>query len=491
MPHWPAHDRLEAVKRSLHAAGQHRFFADKRRRRHLAVLAALAAVTAFVFVALQPRDVRVLADGEEVVIETHQSNDTAVLSAAGVVLEPGDRVTEVEDDRGDLLRVERAIDVRLTVDGEIYALRTHAETIDQVLEEANVVLEQRDSVVQNGALASANASIEPPTLLASSEAIQVSPTLTPATAIDIEVRRAVRFVITDEGREIESISSRPTIAEALREAALVVGPGDVVLPDPLAALEVDTNINILRAHAVTIALPEGHRVVYTLAPTVREVLDAEGIVLPEGAFVDPSFDTAITDDMRVRVIQLGSSADIEIEYIESSTVYEVDNSLEPGETLTVEGQDGIRTRRYAITYVDGVEVGRELIEDILDPEPIDTVIYYTERTEEPPPRPSADVLVAGTPLRVYAVAYNAASAGRSPDDPNYGITATGVRVTWGVIAVDPTVIPLGTKMYIPGYGYGVAADTGGGVKGYMIDLGYPDGVPIDWTSQWLEIYIVE
>ena len=93
-------------------------------------------------------------------------------------------------------------------------------------------------------------------------------------------------------------------------------------------------------------------------------------------------------------------------------------------------------------------------------------------------------------LRVYATWYNAASAGRSPSDPAYGITATGVRVERGVVAVDPSVIPLGTRLYVPGYGYAVAADTGGGIRGAMLDLGYPDGVVPDWTSQWVDIYIL-
>lgn len=54
-----------------------------------------------------------------------------------------------------------------------------------------------------------------------------------------------------------------------------------------------------------------------------------------------------------------------------------------------------------------------------------------------------------------------------------GTTATGVPVGQGVVAVDPTVIPLGSKLYIPGYGNGVAADVGGGIKGAIIDLWYP------------------
>src|SRR5579884_1544699 len=54
-----------------------------------------------------------------------------------------------------------------------------------------------------------------------------------------------------------------------------------------------------------------------------------------------------------------------------------------------------------------------------------------------------------------------------------GRTSTGLPVGWGIAAVDPSVIPLGTHMTIPGYGEAVAADTGGGVRGAMIDLWFP------------------
>jgi len=54
-----------------------------------------------------------------------------------------------------------------------------------------------------------------------------------------------------------------------------------------------------------------------------------------------------------------------------------------------------------------------------------------------------------------------------------GHTATGLPVGWGIVAVDPTVIPLGTRMTIPGYGEGVAADVGSGVRGATIDLWFP------------------
>jgi 3D (Asp-Asp-Asp) domain-containing protein len=84
---------------------------------------------------------------------------------------------------------------------------------------------------------------------------------------------------------------------------------------------------------------------------------------------------------------------------------------------------------------------------------------------------------------VWATWYTSASAGGST-------TATGTGVYKGIVAVDPWVIPLGTRMYVPGYGYAIAADTGGGVRGNMIDLAYGDSDAYDWGSRWVDICIL-
>jgi 3D (Asp-Asp-Asp) domain-containing protein len=70
-----------------------------------------------------------------------------------------------------------------------------------------------------------------------------------------------------------------------------------------------------------------------------------------------------------------------------------------------------------------------------------------------------------------------------------GNTATGMPVGLGVVAVDPSVIPLGTRMSIPGYGNGVAADVGGGIKGSIIDLWMPPAQCAAWGRRTVTITI--
>jgi 3D (Asp-Asp-Asp) domain-containing protein len=81
-------------------------------------------------------------------------------------------------------------------------------------------------------------------------------------------------------------------------------------------------------------------------------------------------------------------------------------------------------------------------------------------------RLAAAAHAAGSALKMIATAYTAGCYGCS------GITATGSRAGQGIVAVDPRIIPLGTRLYVPGYGKAIAGDTGGAIKGLRIDLGF-------------------
>jgi len=95
---------------------------------------------------------------------------------------------------------------------------------------------------------------------------------------------------------------------------------------------------------------------------------------------------------------------------------------------------------------------------------------------------------------MLATAYTAGpeSTGKSPGMRGYGVTASGMRVQPGVVAVDPRVIPLGTRLYVQGYGYSIAADTGKAIKGNRIDV-YKKTLSeaYGWGRKTVSVYILK
>ena len=77
-------------------------------------------------------------------------------------------------------------------------------------------------------------------------------------------------------------------------------------------------------------------------------------------------------------------------------------------------------------------------------------------------------------IRMYATSYSPARSGTPKSAPWYGRTRIGLKLRKGIVAVDPKVIPLQSWVYVPGYGKAIAGDTGGGIKGKWIDMGFDD-----------------
>jgi 3D (Asp-Asp-Asp) domain-containing protein len=157
--------------------------------------------------------------------------------------------------------------------------------------------------------------------------------------------------------------------------------------------------------------------------------------------------------------------------------------------LVQEGQIGLTKRRYRVVYEDDQEVDRVLEDSWAEQAPVTkTMAYGTKiviRTMETPDGP----IEYWRKMRVYTTSYKPSSCGKPRDHPRYGYTRLGWYLKKGIVAVDPTVIPLKTKMYVPGYGLARAGDTGGGVKGKFVDLGYGDDDYQSW-HWWSDIYLL-
>lgn len=116
------------------------------------------------------------------------------------------------------------------------------------------------------------------------------------------------------------------------------------------------------------------------------------------------------------------------------------------------------------------------------------------------PRLKRDAMEKYTPVEVVATGYYAGkeSTGKGPGHPEYGITYSGVKVkrdeyAFSTIAADPKVFPIGTVLYVPGYGYGVVADTGSAIKGKKIDLYFDtkDQVFREWGKKTVTVFVVK
>nr|WP_081667354.1 3D domain-containing protein [Paenibacillus pinihumi] len=100
-------------------------------------------------------------------------------------------------------------------------------------------------------------------------------------------------------------------------------------------------------------------------------------------------------------------------------------------------------------------------------------------------------------VEVVATGYTAGveSTGKKPGHPQYGITYSGVKVRRdyvSTIAADPKVFPIGSILYIPGYGYGVVADTGSAIKGHKIDLYFETIKQVyrEWGKRSVEVLVI-
>jgi uncharacterized protein YabE (DUF348 family) len=308
-------------------------------------------------------------------MSSRAANDVRVVEQAGIELEPGDIVDSAGDD---MLVVRRATEVVLEVDGRAFAVRTQAGTIAEVLSEARVELEPQDSLLRNGA----------PVSLASPLAVstQGGQGAEPP-AVRLEVRRTVPFSVVENGHELELGSSRATVAAALRDVGLRLGPGDEVRPSPSTELTAGLQVHVEHAAPLVVTLPESKVTLYALADTVGEALAESGIELPADYRIEPSPEIPIAAGLAVHVIGISQEQALETERIQSYTVYEPDPSLPPGGQRIVAGQDGVLFRLYTLVFQDGDLVSREVEAEWYDPQPADTVVYYSTAVAPSQPQP--------------------------------------------------------------------------------------------------------
>ncbi len=175
----------------------------------------------------------------------------------------------------------------------------------------------------------------------------------------------------------------------------------------------------------------------------------------------------------------------EAEILPKKTVYEDDPETEAGEEKILdEGEDGKKVKIIKITYTkDGKEYNREVISVETTLPKDKKILRGTRIVWKTLSTPDGEIRY-WKKMRVYATHYDQHCLGCNE------WTAIGMRAGKGVIAVDPKVIPMRSKVYVPGYGVAVAGDTGGAIKGNIIDLGFDDAKTSGWSARFVDIYLL-
>lgn len=249
-------------------------------------------------------------------------------------------------------------------------------------------------------------------------------------------------------------------------------------------------VSIRRSVPVRIELDGRTLHTRTRAETVSGVLGSEGIALVGKDEVSPDLSAPVRSGMAIRITRIRQELVVEFDPIPFKTVTIPDPELEIDQMRLVHaGQVGLNKRRYRVLYEDGQEVERALEDSWAEQKPVTrTYAYGTKiviRTLDTPDGP----IEYWRKMRVYTTSYKPSSCGKPKDHPRYGYTRLGILLRKGIVATDPTVIPLKTWMYVPGYGIAMAGDTGGGVKGKFVDLGFPDDAYESW-HWWTDIYLL-
>ncbi|ANU14673.1 cell wall-binding protein [Planococcus halocryophilus Or1] len=374
--------------------------------------------------------------------------------------------------------------VTVTANGEQEQVRTHAETVGAFLEEQDIKPGEHDFVSHS-----------------SETAINEDMTL--------EWDAAEQYAVTVDGEATSAWTTKNTVSEILATANIELTKHDKVTPALDAQVDENTKISVEKAYEVTIQDGLEEKKVWSTSKTVANFLKENKITLGKLDRVETEMDALVLPNSQVKVVRVEKLTDV----VEDSVKYAVETKkdetlLKGSEKVVQKGQNGLVEKTYEIVKENGKEVKRNLKNEKIVKEPTKQVTAVGTKTvvasvsrgaqketiktasTEKAATPTAAVTTAkatpkATPVKatpaaaepeptggkefyVSATAYTASCTGCS------GITATGINLKTNpglkVIAVDPSVIPLGSKVWVEGYGNAIAGDTGGAIKGNKIDL---------------------
>ncbi|TYR72925.1 DUF348 domain-containing protein [Rossellomorea vietnamensis] len=348
--------------------------------------------------------------------------------------------------------------VALTLNGKEQEVRTHANTIQDILQDLKIPLQSEDYLYPTEATEVTN---------------NMKVVWEPAKQVEIKVGSETKKVWTTAG----------TIKELLSDEKIEIGEHDKINVGLDEEVTEETKVEIAPAFPVKLVDGGSEKAAWSTSTTVADFLKQQGITLTDEDRVEPNLDTAVKANDVINVVRVEKVTDVVEEPKDFAVVTRQDSDLTKGKEEVVQaGQQGLIEKKYEVVKENGKEVSRKLVSEKTVKESQDKIVsvgtkVLVAQVSRGSSSSSAQTTSASAPssggkeFYVSSTAYTGSCNGCS------GITATGINLRANpgvkVIAVDPSIIPLGTKVYVDGYGYAVAADTGGAIKGNKIDVFFP------------------
>lgn len=295
------------------------------------------------------------------------------------------------------------------------------------------------------------------------------------------VAESYTHTITDGDQVLVHTTDATEPEQVLNEAGFVLEETDLVETENA---ENGLNITIVRSMDVTVDVCGEAQQVLSYGESVQELLERSGITLNENSVVSIALDAQVEDGMTIAITDTVVSTEYYTLSIPYEVTYQDTDLLAKGkEVVLTAGQEGQVLCTAEVTYINGVESSNEVVSEEVTTEPVTKVIARGtgigkgKKSSKPIIGDGVIITPEGDVLTYTHVdTYKATSYCRT--DVGGNRTSTGTDTHVGVVAVDPRMIPYGTRMFIVTkdgkyiYGVGTAEDCGGDIKNKRLDLFY-------------------
>ena len=277
---------------------------------------------------------------------------------------------------------------------------------------------------------------------------------------------------------------------------------------------------LIKRSTVTITADGNNKSVSFIGkPTVQDIIRKAGITLSDLDIVSKDLTGSLRSGESIKITRVEIVEEEEVSESEYETIYEDDESMTEGETeIKQEGQNRIEKSIFEVTYHDGEVAEKSLKSTEIIQEGQNEIILVGTSPEESSSNDnsgsesndggSSDSSNSDSSSSDSSGSSDSSSSNSSNSDEGFsyssvitctayayvagGYGASGNPAVVGTCAVDPSVIPLGTRLYIDGYGYAIANDTGGGIKGYTVDLVMNTAAECyQWGRRTVNVYILD